>query len=82
MSIHVTRAPTVPLTSYDTKRSSHLNSFKRPLKNRESNPLFNISRFENINCCFSAIVWHMLTRVATEFEVNFPSLFFDSPLIA
>ena len=24
MSIHVTRAPTVPLTSYDTKRSSHL----------------------------------------------------------
>ena len=25
MSIHVTRAPTVPLTSYDTKRSSHLN---------------------------------------------------------
>ena len=26
MSIHVTRAPTVPLTSYDTKRSSHLKS--------------------------------------------------------
>ena len=25
MSIHVTRAPTAPLTSYDTKRSSHLN---------------------------------------------------------
>ena len=25
MSIHLTRAPTVPLTSYDTKRSSHLN---------------------------------------------------------
>ena len=25
MSIHVTRAPTMPLTSYDTKRSSHLN---------------------------------------------------------
>ena len=24
MSIHVTRAPTVPRTSYDTKRSSHL----------------------------------------------------------
>ena len=24
MSIHVTRAPTVPITSYDTKRSSHL----------------------------------------------------------
>ena len=24
MSIHATRAPTVPLTSYDTKRSSHL----------------------------------------------------------
>ena len=24
MSIHVTRAPTVPLTSYDTKRRSHL----------------------------------------------------------
>ena len=24
MSIYVTRAPTVPLTSYDTKRSSHL----------------------------------------------------------
>ena len=24
MSIHVTRAPTVPFTSYDTKRSSHL----------------------------------------------------------
>ena len=24
MSIHVTRAPTVPLTSYDNKRSSHL----------------------------------------------------------
>ena len=24
MSIHVTRAPTVPLTSYDTKRSSNL----------------------------------------------------------
>ena len=24
MSIHVTRAPMVPLTSYDTKRSSHL----------------------------------------------------------
>ena len=24
MSIHVTRAPTVPLTLYDTKRSSHL----------------------------------------------------------
>ena len=24
MSIHVSRAPTVPLTSYDTKRSSHL----------------------------------------------------------
>ena len=23
MSIHVTRAPTVPLTSYDTKRRSH-----------------------------------------------------------
>ena len=28
MSIHVTRAPTVPLTSYDTKRSSHLKSWK------------------------------------------------------
>ena len=27
MSIHVTRAPTVPLTSYDTKRSSHLKIF-------------------------------------------------------
>ena len=27
MSIHVTRAPTVPLTSYDTKRSSHLKLF-------------------------------------------------------
>ena len=26
MSIHVTRAPTMPLTSYDTKRSSHLKS--------------------------------------------------------
>ena len=24
MSIHVTRAPTVPLVSYDTKRRSHL----------------------------------------------------------
>ena len=24
MSIHVTRAPTVPLTSYDTKRRNHL----------------------------------------------------------
>ena len=24
MRIHVTRTPTVPLTSYDTKRSSHL----------------------------------------------------------
>ena len=24
MSIHLTRAPTVPLTSYHTKRSSHL----------------------------------------------------------
>ena len=24
MSIHVTRAPTLPLTSYDTKRSSQL----------------------------------------------------------
>ena len=28
MSIHVTRAPTVPLTSYDTKRSSHLNNLQ------------------------------------------------------
>ena len=26
MSIHVTRAPTVPLTSYDIKRPSHLKS--------------------------------------------------------
>ena len=26
MSIHETRAPTVPLTSYDNKRSSHLNN--------------------------------------------------------
>ena len=28
MSIHVTRAPTVPLTSYDTKRRSHLNRWR------------------------------------------------------
>ena len=29
MSIHVRRAPTVPLTSYDTKRSSHLKNNER-----------------------------------------------------
>ena len=29
MSIHVTRAPTVPLTSYDTKRSSYLKSVRK-----------------------------------------------------
>ena len=30
MSIHVTRAPTVPLTSYDTKRSSHFKTHFKP----------------------------------------------------
>ena len=33
MSIHVTRAPTVPLTSYDTKRRSHLNKPFETLQN-------------------------------------------------
>ena len=30
MRIHVTRAPTVPLTSYDTKRQSHLKEIMFP----------------------------------------------------
>ena len=32
MSIHVTRAPTVPLTSYDTKRRNHLKVSKKSIK--------------------------------------------------
>ena len=37
MSIHVTRAPTVPLTSYDTKRRSHLKPYNSLLNEYAKN---------------------------------------------
>ena len=42
MSIHVTRVPTVPLTSYDTKRSSHLNVKKYDLRDVFFYALFDV----------------------------------------
>ena len=36
MSIHVTRAPTVPLTSYDTKRRSHFNCWHACIGSKEA----------------------------------------------
>ena len=45
MSIHITRAPTVPLTSYDTKRSSHLNELVVTFSALKSIPKLNAIRY-------------------------------------
>ena len=56
MRIYVTRAPTVPLTSYDTKRSSHLNAELVEKSQLDTNLVFECNRLHPKSTCVSKFI--------------------------